>query len=93
MANIIVTSSTNAIKADFGVLGVSPLPKKGTWNKAQVISFTLSPSDAFLKASILGENEWQLSWNGTNGLQVDSIDGVAPTSNSDLYDKLLALLG
>lgn len=28
----------------------------------------------------------------TNCFIVDSIDGVAPTSNSDLYDKLIALL-
>lgn len=92
MANLVITSSTNTIKVDFGVLGVSPLPKKGTWNKNHVVDFALQPSDAFVKATTIGENEWQVSYNGVNGLQVDSVNGVAPTSNSDLYDKLSVLI-
>ena len=92
MANITITSSTNSIGVDFGVLGINPLPKKGTWNKDKVISFSLSPSDAFVKASILGEQERQLSWDGTNGMQIDSINASALLSNSDLYDKLAALI-
>lgn len=92
MANIIITSTTNSIKVDFGALGLNPLPKKGTWAKSKIISISLTPSDAFVKASILGEQEWQLSWDGTNGMQIDSVNAVAPTSNSDLYDKLIALI-
>jgi hypothetical protein len=34
-----------------------------------------------------------ISFDGSTGtMQVDSVDGVAPTSNSDLYDKLIALI-
>ncbi len=92
MANLVVTDSTNAIKVDFGVLGVAPLPKKGTWKKDMIFKMELMPSDIFVKVTTFWEAEWQLSFNGTNGLQVDSVNAVAPTSNSDLYDKLTALI-
>ena len=35
---------------------------------------------------------WSVTFDGVGGLQIDSINGVAPTSNSDLYDKLIALI-
>lgn len=92
MANIVITSTTNSIKVDFGVLGTGNIPKKGTWNKNHVVDFALQPSDTFVKATTIGENEWQLSFDGNNGMQIDSVDGVAPTSNSDLYNKLIALI-
>jgi phage tail tube protein FII len=92
MANLVVTSTTNSIKVDFGVLGVIPNPKKGTWKKDKVENIKLEISDTYVRVTTIGEPEWQLSWNGTNVLQVDSIDGVAPISNSDLYDKLIALI-
>ena len=85
-------SSTNSIKVDFGVLGVGSIPKKGVYNKRAIVEMALQPSDTFVKVINSGEPEWQVSFNGTNGLQIDSVDGVAPTSNSDLYDKLSALL-
>lgn len=93
MANIIVTSTTNTIQVTFGVYESSVIPKKGTWHKEYIQSFSLMPSDSFVKGRTVGEPEWQLSFNGTNSMQVDSVNGVAPTSNSDLYDKLVALLG
>jgi hypothetical protein len=92
MANIVVTDTTNSIKVDFGVLGTGLLPKKGTWRKDKVITIALMPSDAFVKVRTHGEDEWQLSFNGTNGMQVDSINASAPSSNSDLYDKLIAII-
>jgi hypothetical protein len=92
MANIVITSTTNSIKVDFGVLGTGNLPKKGAWEKDKIIKIELLPSDAFVKITNLGENEWQVSYDGNNGMQIDSVDGVAPTSNSDLYDKLIALI-
>lgn len=93
MANLVITDSTNAIKVDFGVLGVAPYPKKGAWNKNEIVTIQLQPSDTFVKIINIGEAEWQTSFDGNNGLQVDTVNGVAPSSNSDLYDKLIALLG
>jgi len=92
MANLVITSTTNSIKVDFGVLGVGQVPKKGTFHHEHIVSFKLEPADAYVRATTVGELEWQLSFNGVKGLQVDSINGVSPTSNSDLFDKLSALI-
>ena len=92
MANIAVTSSTSNFIIDFGdyvsVTGI----KKATWQK-QRISFRLMASDSFVQVLVVGEPNWAVSFNGSaNTLQIDSVNSVAPTSNSDLYDKLIALI-
>ena len=93
MANLVITSTTKTIKVDFGTLSSTGfLPVKGVWMKDYVIRFSLEHNNDFVKAQTVGEPEWQLSFDGVNGLQVDSVDGVVPTSNSDLYNKLDALI-
>ncbi len=92
MANLVVTSNTNNIDVVFNDLAAGVGIKKGNWNKLR-ITFQLMPSDAFVKVLVLNEPTWAVSFDGSTGtLQIDSVAGVAPTSNSDLYDKLIALL-
>lgn len=92
MANIVVVSTTNNIKVDFGVLDSVTLISKGTWRKEEV-SFFLKPSTAYVLVKVHNDLPFAISWDGSsNTLQIDSVDGVAPTSNSDLYDKLIALI-
>ena len=94
MANIVVTSTTNSIEVDFGVYAGGSIPKKRTYNKHKTIFFfTLEPSDAFVSAISEGSPEWHLAYTATTDcFIVDSINASAPTSNSDLYDKLKALI-
>lgn len=92
MANIVITSTTNSIKVDFGDYAASLGMSKGVWRKEQV-RFNLKPSNLFVEALIYNEPPFAVSFDGSTGtLQVDSIDTVTPTSNSDLYDKLIALI-
>lgn len=92
MANLVVTSTTNSILVDFGVLSTSAGIEKGAWRKDR-ITFRLALSSAYIDVIVVGEPAWAVSWNGSSGtLQIDSVDGVAPASNSDLYTKLSALL-
>ena len=92
MANLVVTSNTNNIDVVFNDLAAGVGIKKGNWNKLR-ITFQLMQSDAFVKVLVLNEPTWAVSFDGSTGtLQIDSINGVAPTSNSDLYDKLIALI-
>jgi len=93
MANIVVTSTTNTIKVEFNAYASTIGTSKGTWNKTR-ITFELKYSDTFVKVLVIGEPNWAVSFDGSTGtLQIDSVNGVAPTSNSDLYDKLITLLG
>ena len=93
MANVVVTSTTNSIKVDFGDYASSVGMAKGTWNKGNISSFKLASGDTYVSAHTLEEIRWTLVYaaSGAN-LIVDSVDGASPSSNSDLYDKLIALI-
>lgn len=91
MANIIITSTTNSIKVDFGVYATQLEMIKATWQKRDLMSFVLRPDGILVDIS--HQVDWLVSFDGSVGtLQIDSIDAVAPISNSDLYDKLTALI-
>jgi hypothetical protein len=89
MANIVITTTTNAIKVVFNglsdVVGVS----KGTWQKRSIISIVEKPDR--IEVYVSGERLWEVSFDNV-ALQVDSVNSVAPISNSDLYSKLSALV-
>lgn len=88
-----VTSTTNTIQVAFNDLSGIYNLKKSTWNKSK-IDFQLLNSDLYVKVLVLNEPSWNVSFDGAlDTAQIDSVNGVAPTSNSDLYDKLIALLG
>lgn len=90
MANIVITSTTNSIKFVFNV--EANQWSKECWHKASA-HFYLEDGNAFVEAREDNGTSIALSFDGAgNTKQVDSIDGVAPTSNSDLYDKLIALI-
>lgn len=90
MANIVVTSTTNAIKVVFNDMSTYSKMDKGTWRKESITAIHLT-SDA-IELIARGDDTWRVNLTGTNALIVDSIDGVAPSSLSDLYDKLVALI-
>jgi hypothetical protein len=99
MAFIVMTTTANTIKCDNGVysgvtgpLGV--IQKKATFRKDDIFRVSLEPSELYVEVQFKSRSSFFiLSFNGSAGtLQVDLIDGVAPISNSDLYDKLLAII-
>jgi len=92
MANIVVTSTTNTIAVDFGVYaGVQGLPTKKTYKKSEVLS--VSQASDQVNVYSIGDPQWNLAYTATtNCFIVDTVAGVAPTSNADLYDKIIALI-
>jgi hypothetical protein len=89
MANIVITSTTNSIQVNWNV-------HKKQWSREQwhksSAHFYLEDAESHVQASEDNGTTVLLSYNGATGtMQVDSVDGVAPTSNSDLYNKLTAL--
>ena len=93
MANVVITSTTNSIKVDFGVYNTALNLEKGTWSKDKVLNFQLLKGDASVLARIQDEPQWGLVYSASGeNLVVDTIDGVAPSSNDDLYTKLIALI-
>lgn len=91
MANIVITSTSNTIKVDFGDYYPGAIEhQKGVWKKDKIVNMVL---DGSVEITILQEKTWLVSHDGNNGtFQIDSIDGIAPTSLDDLYNKLIALI-
>lgn len=95
MANVVITSTTNSIKVDLGVYGAVPAVDYSnvTIRKDKIIDIKLKNSGSFVEAVVQDDGKWTISFNPVgNALVVDTVDGVAPTSNSDLYTKLIALI-
>jgi len=93
MANTIITSTTNTIKAVFNDDSSKIGFDEGTWIKNNVIAFKLH-TDHVSAETVGSVGRWIMT-DGSNtigALIIDTVDGVAPTSLSDLYTKLTALI-
>lgn len=97
MANIVITKTGNIVNVDFGNYVVSPSVdgKKASYKVDDISIVWLEKDESIvhvkMKDAITTRN-WMLSFeNVGNVFVVDSIDGVAPTSNQDLMDKINAL--
>lgn len=93
MANTVITSTTNSIKVVFNDDSSKVGIDKGTWNKGSIIAFKLH-SDHVSAETNDSVGRWIVD-DGTNSigaLIIDTIDGASPSSLSDLYDKLIALI-
>lgn len=92
MPNISVTTTTNLFIVDFGDYCTSLGVKKGSWPKKNNMYLHLLCDDAAVLIKFDEDREWTISHDGLVGLQIDSVDGVAPSSNLDLYNKLKTAL-
>lgn len=93
MANIVVTSTANYIKVNFGVYYPTYYPISVAYYNVNNIEKVELFSNMVM-VHLLSDNisSWEFTYDGAAGFQVDTVDGVAPTSNSDLCDKIGALI-
>ena len=97
MANVVIVSTGNYIDVDFGIYAVSNSVdgRKATYKKDDISIIWLEKDDSFIDLKMkdaITTDLWRLSFDGVEGsFMIDSIDGVAPTDNIDLYNKLNAL--
>lgn len=92
MANLVITKSGNSIIVDFGVYTVSTTLTPMV--KASFHVNDLQRIDLFSDHVMVTMHEqqiWKISNVGPTYYIVDSVDGVAPVSLSDLFDKITAL--
>ena len=93
MAFITVTDTANTIHVDFGVYAGLVAPYKKAIFHKNVISFQIAADESFVRVEDRSGQSWTVTYNGAGEtLQIDTINAVAPVSNSDLYDKLVSLL-
>lgn len=93
MANIVVTSDANTVIVDFGAYYPTNYPvSKAYYNRNDIQKVELFANNVTVHV-LNGSKDWYLSYDGkADTFQVDSVDGVAPTSDSDLASKIAALI-
>ncbi len=92
MANLVITSTANSVLVDFGDYAEA-VGLDGCWNKAHIIKFVRSSDDTQVEAEISNGMKWHVAHTNTVGcFIIDTVAGVAPTGNEDLYNKLSALI-
>lgn len=87
MANLVITTTANTIKVDFNVLAQDYT--EATWAKDQVSS--ILKYSTYVVVKMKNDQRWLCSFDGVK-MQIDTIDGSAPTSTADLYTKLIAMI-
>lgn len=91
MANVVITSTTNSIKVEFNDYSSSLDGQEGGVYQKSLVTFYRYSTKVI--ALVSGEKEWPVAYTATaNCFIIDSIDGAAPSSNLDLYNKLAALI-
>ena len=94
MANIVITTTTEGINVDFGVYSTSLERLEGYWHK---VNIHVKRGVDFVEVDAKGEKMWYVSAPSvtptTPSLTIDLINGVVPSDNQDLYDKLTSILG
>ena len=92
MANIQITVSGTNIDFDFGAYGDGDiLPYQSRYQSGDII--TVSRWSDYVEVIMRDGNVWDCCYTATGTyLIIDKISTVAPTSNTDLYTKLIALM-
>lgn len=92
MPNTVVTSTTNAVKVDFGDDPNKGPHSKATFAKTDIEYIRLNGNHVEVVAG--DSARWILSHetNTIKALTVDSVDGTGPTSLSNLFDLISALI-
>lgn len=97
MANLVITSKTKSILVDFGdFANLEDVDgRKATYKRDDISVVWMEKDDAFVNVKMkdsVTTTHWKVSYNGDAGVFIiDSIDGVVPTDNDDLFDKIDAL--
>ena len=91
MANIVVTTSGTNIDVDFGAYAGGSIPSKARYTQSDIIK--IQEFTDHVAISVRDESIWYVCYTATESyLIIDSISASAPSSNSDLYTKLIALM-
>lgn len=97
MANITITKIGDVVEVDFGNYAVSNSldGKKAAYKVDDISIVWLEKDDSAVYVRMkdfITNNNWKLSYTAIqDGFVVDTVDGIAPTSNEDLMDKINAL--
>ena len=91
MAGLTIDITPNSIQVDFGDFSGAAGMQKGTWALITVLHGMFDGDVTTVESA--DSSRWTLSHIANPlAMTVDTIDGVAPTSALDLYNKIAALI-
>ena len=92
MANIVVTSTAFTVLVVFNDYSDHEKIKQGSYRRDEIAEVIEHTGDEHITLVMLNGDEFKLSFSAAAGVGViDTVDGVAPVSNDDLFAKLVAL--
>lgn len=93
MANTVITSNGDRINIVFNDDFNISKQRQVTCHKS-VVSLDFSKSGDSVSITILGASTYNSSFSGSinNTIKIDSVNGVAPVSNSNLYTMLESII-
>ena len=93
MPSLIITSDTIQVHVNFNDYESVVDYHKTSFKRKDISVVDLSESDVFVRVNMINGEAFDLSYTDTAGaLTVGTIDGVAPTNNEDLKNKINALV-
>ena len=92
MANLVITKTGFTVKVEFNDYAEKVGLDKDSFRRNEIAEVRETYNADHLTVVMLNGEEFDLSYTThPYAMVVDSIDGVAPTSNDDLFNKLEAL--
>jgi hypothetical protein len=92
MANLVITSTAYTVKVVFNDYSEATNIKSTNFRREDIAEVVEHHNADYITILMLDGNDFNISWTShVHAMVVDSIDGVAPTSNDDLTAKLEAL--
>ncbi len=93
MANIVVTSTTNTIRVDFGIYADAANGKSSIYSKRSLQRINIPPANNVVQIKVQEAGWYSVCITPQDGaMVVDSVDGVVPTNIADLAAKIEALM-
>lgn len=92
MPNTAITSTASVISLVFNDDNSITGYDKGTYRIDHIVEVELRSDHVLLVLAVTHRLQLSYSANTKNYLLVDTVNAVAPTSLSDLYDKIVALI-
>ena len=87
MANVVMTTGNSTVTIDFNNMSSVSTVSKSKWRYDAINSVFLLHGNVAVVVRTHGK-DFLFSFDGVNGLPVDSVDEVVPISNEHLYQLL-----
>lgn len=89
MANLVIVSTSRTVEVDFGIYANFTKTQRVAFRREEISEVIEYYESAHVVVKMLNGIEFKLSATQIDGsMIVDSIDGVAPTNNIDLFNTL-----